>query len=349
MKTKNKILFIAANPKEGEAIKFAQEYREIKRAIKNSQSKKFKLLAPEFDVYPDDFVDSLDQNPWLIHFCGHGYEGGDMVLQKANHEQFVVNTEALLDRIKRVPNLKCFLFSSCFSNELAEKTQSVISYAIGFEGEILNEVAIEFSKRFYKNFTLCETIPHAFRSTLNELDLKKMPKFKPVFKTKDQYIMQEIILKKNYSIEKKLSKKQLKKINKVKNKIHSLGSKKQSLFCELIKENPFPDIVFWFKENKEKLAKTISKKVLVKKSNSDQKRFARELRILFIFIETTLTNFDYRGFKKQQIKQIPLSFKISFYRKAFDGLIKEVPKSSYSDEEIAYLLDNARYLKSFLE
>ncbi|PPK18672.1 hypothetical protein CV015_01675, partial [Staphylococcus haemolyticus] len=68
-----KILILAANPKQTSRLRLNEEVRDIKEGLRLSQQRDKFILQQEWAVRPRDVRrDVLDFRPNIIHFSGHG-------------------------------------------------------------------------------------------------------------------------------------------------------------------------------------------------------------------------------------------------------------------------------------
>ena len=151
-----KILFIAANPPDYKVIEWEREHKAISKILKNSQ---YKISSVLTRANADDLDDYAQKQFWLIHFSGHGCEGGKLIFEDENRNGFIMRKDDFVDWLDEMNGLKCVFLSACETDELAAEIESIVDYAIGFKGTILNEDAIEFAKAFYESLTKYQTVP----------------------------------------------------------------------------------------------------------------------------------------------------------------------------------------------
>lgn len=248
-------------------------------------------------------------------------------------------------------NLKCIVLCSCNSAFLSEDLKDLIEYTIGFKGVLENEDSILFTKLLYKNFLASETNPHAFQRTIADLRTNNYPRkgdLVPVFKTKNSYVMNHVILKSNYEMRLQLQEEQIQEVEALEQKINSVSNELKTLLLELIEENPFPNGVFWFIENKNNLAFEVGKIVKFNEPERQQEQFIGEIDMMFDVLKIALVSFDYQGFSKEDLKCIPKKSKKHEYLRGFEELIKLIPNSIRSVEFNAFFNDNIKYVQSMI-
>ena len=340
-----KILFIAANPNGYETIEWELEHKAIIKVLKNSQYEVSSVLARAMASDLDDYA---KKKFWLIHFSGHGCEGGKLIFEDENREGFIMRKDDFLNWLSAMNGLKCVFLSACETDELAAEIEGMVDYAIGFKGTILNEDAIEFCKAFYESLTRCETLPFAYKDARMKLRRRKYQgASNVVLKSKYNYIMSAIYEGKTKELKAQYAENEalVAEIDLIQQEVNRMKAGGQKLFMELLRDNPYPRGVLWFDENMESLAFKLSHIVLNGKSEYEQKYFALDLKVAFNLLRSALVTFDLKGFTKANLKDVTIRVvKTAYYKQAFDLLPTLVP-DTYSDEFIAYLRENCTYIK----
>ena len=359
------ILFISSSPRSGKHIRAKEEFKIIKKELKNVDANKLHLLLPEFDVSPEEFLEALEeQAPKIVHFSGHGFIDGEPIFETIEFERFILKTKSFLSILKEYSGIKCLFFNSCNSTLLIQEAVQYIDFGIGIKGTISEETAIKFANHFYKSLKSTETIPLAYWSAVKKLRLLRVPDFSPVFSfhPKFKFTMKQIISdyskKKLLDSKNKLNQERLleeKSIKETKNQIVQLENnfnkiKKENIdeFLELLEECPFPRLVFWFYQNKNSLCEQISEQLFVGLSTKEKKYFSEELMFFFNFIEASMVTFDIKGISVNHIHSIPRSFKKKQYIRALGILKISVPKL-YESESILFFKENVAYIEKLLK
>ena len=343
-----KILFIAANPNNYEVIEWEQEHKAITKILKNSQYEVSSVLArataSDLDHYEKDKF-------WLIHFSGHGCEGGKLVFEDDNRKGFIMRKDDFLNWISTMNGLKCVFLSACETDELAAEIEGMVDYAIGFKETILNEDAIEFCKAFYESLIQFETVPFAYKDARMKLRRRKYQgASNVVLKSKYNYIMNGIYEGKTEELKARYAENEVlvAEIDLLQQEANRMKKGGQKLFMKLLRDNPYPQGVVWFDENMESLAFKLSAIVLNGRAENEQKYFAMDLKIAFNFLLSALVTFDHKDFTKADLKdKNPRIVKTTYYKQAFD-LLPTLAPNTYSDEFILYLRENCNYIKGLL-
>ena len=363
MSEKRKIVFIAANPKNLPDTDWLSEYKVIEQVFNdNNLDSKFELKTA-FDTTPDKFLKYVQgRKIWLIHYSCHGSDTGKIVLQDEQDKSFTVRESHFLDVIKGVQGLKCVLFASCNSDKLTEQTQHKIDYSIGFSGSILfsdeneNKAAIEeFITNFYESFSKVESIPMAYRFTIERLGLKKAKNINVSFKCKNSIIMtainsgRKVELEEMYTQQKSNSA-ELKQINAdietLETKVQTAKTNVEKEFWQLLEQSYSPSIdgVIWFNDNKKALADKVAELVMDKPENRPY--FAEDLNILFDTVKYSLVMTENDQFDESVMTGMFTYDKI-YYKSALDRLLEFVPEC-YSEDYYPYFKDNINYIKSLI-
>lgn len=369
------ILFIAANPKEGKDIKWQNEFKIIRRVIKNNLSlKDYCKIEVEPDATSEDFLDCLrNDKPWMMHFAGHGLDkSGEIVLVNKDNSKKPIKTEDLLNVLKNSEGLDCILFSSCYSSNIIEKAHKIIKYCIGFKAGINTNQCVLFAEEFYRNLDLneIESIRHAFQRTMTNIKFNQQDNFEPILKSRRSFIMKEIIKNQRLDLVKELTpdglneldyiEKQIKMnlvdISQLENESYFLKSDLHLINSQLTREqekylanHEFAMEILWFINNRETLSQKLANIIFPFENERRIRYFAKELNIMFNFLEAALVTDDYSDLLEEDFSFEVLEFDISFYKTAFDNLDKLILKERpLSNDFLAYLKDNTNYIKTLL-
>ncbi len=145
---KLKILVFQANTKN---LNLNQEFYCIESAIEKSPNRSLfdkPIFKPVYST--DDIRRAIaNENPQIVHFCGHALEDGSLKLENDSNESFV-SPETLKSFFEgREDIIKCVLLNACDTAEATVAISHHIDYTIGMNDKIIDEVAIEFAKGFY--------------------------------------------------------------------------------------------------------------------------------------------------------------------------------------------------------
>lgn len=147
-KQQQKILILSAIP---HGLRLDKEIREIEDAIRRAVKRdSFKIIVRPA-VRPQDIRRAIaDEQPQIVHFCGHGLNNGYLLLEDDGENNKPVAPEALASLFKLHANyVRCVLLNACYSEKPAEAISQHIDYVIGMNNPIQDKAAIEFAKGFY--------------------------------------------------------------------------------------------------------------------------------------------------------------------------------------------------------
>ncbi|MFK8102648.1 MAG: hypothetical protein AB8G15_08990 [Saprospiraceae bacterium] len=173
---KDKILFLASNPKNTIHLRLDEEVRKIEEGLKRSKKREDFTLIKKFALQAIDLRRVLlDENPSYIHFSGHGTGHGGIVLE---------NTQGLSDEVasKTIKglfylfrkNIKCIFLNACYSEQQVKELFGFIPFVIGMNNKILDDAAIIFSEAFYDGIANGREIEFSFDLAINAIEHFKL-------------------------------------------------------------------------------------------------------------------------------------------------------------------------------
>lgn len=146
-----KILILAANPKQTVRLRLDEELRDIKEGLQRAQNRENFDLRYDLAVRPRDIRRAiLDYRPNIIHFSGHGAGVQGLAFEDEIGNEQLVTGEALAGLFGQFSNqVECVLLNACYSQVQADAIAQHINYVIGMNDQIQDEAAIEFVVGFY--------------------------------------------------------------------------------------------------------------------------------------------------------------------------------------------------------
>ncbi|WP_169219658.1 GUN4 domain-containing protein [Brasilonema sp. UFV-L1] len=143
-----KILILAAIP---HSLRLDKEIREIESAIRGASNRGSFEIKIRTAVRPQDIRQAIaEEQPLIVHFCGHGLEDGSLLLEDNDGNNKPVSPKALASLLKlHADGVKCVVLNACYSEKTAVAISQYISYVIGMNNPIKDSAAIEFSTGFY--------------------------------------------------------------------------------------------------------------------------------------------------------------------------------------------------------
>jgi GUN4-like/Effector-associated domain 1/CHAT domain len=173
-----KILVLTAIP---HGLRLDKEIREIEDAIKRAVKRDSYEIKIRTAVRPQDIRRAIaEEQPSIVHFCGHGEKDGSFVLEDNggnNKAVFPVGLAALFELHTKY--VKCVLLNACYSFKPAEAISQHINYVIGMNQPIQDEAAIVFAQGFYDglgydNIDNIDVIQRAFNEGIVAIKLENL-------------------------------------------------------------------------------------------------------------------------------------------------------------------------------
>jgi hypothetical protein len=171
------ILFLSANPKDTDGLRLEEEIREIEQSILRAQKKDRFNLIKKGAVRVSDLQFYLTQDkPAIVHFCGHGNQQGQIILENNIGQAISVPPAALERAFKAIrDNVRCVVLNACFSYAQACAISKHIDCVVGMSSSIQDEAAIAFSSAFYLGIASGASVKVAFDQGITEIMLWSIP------------------------------------------------------------------------------------------------------------------------------------------------------------------------------
>ncbi len=147
-KKPQKILILAAIP---HGLRLDKEIRNIEDAIQRANERDLFEIKVRTAVRPQDIRRAIaEEQPFIVHFCGHGEQDGSLQLEDDDGNKRAVPPSGLASLFKlHALSVQCVLLNACYSEKPAEAISEYINYAVGMNNPIYDSTAIEFAKGFY--------------------------------------------------------------------------------------------------------------------------------------------------------------------------------------------------------
>ncbi len=167
-----KILILSSNPRND--LKLEREIKDLKNVIKRSKNRTEFEIEFELEVHPEELQELLLENePRIVHFCGHGTGKEGLVLQNNAGREQVVSTEALSNLFELFDKqVECVLLNACYSEVQADATVQYINYVIGMSQEIRDDEAIAFATGFYRALGWGKSIEESYKFGCNAIQIQ---------------------------------------------------------------------------------------------------------------------------------------------------------------------------------
>jgi len=147
---KHTILFLAANPSGTNRLALDQEVRAIYVELERSGYRDCFKFETRWAAEPLDLLRELRKlKPTVVHFSGHGDQGG-LYFQDTTSLPQVVTTEALEATFGAAgASVQLVVLSACYTEPQAEALIAHVDSVVGTRGSILDVAARSFAVGFY--------------------------------------------------------------------------------------------------------------------------------------------------------------------------------------------------------
>jgi CHAT domain len=143
-----KILILTAIP---HGLRLDKEIRGIEEAIRRSTTRDLFEICIRTAVRSQDIRRAIaEEQPQIVHFCGHGLEDGSLMLEDDGGNNKPVSPEGLASLFNSHKDyVNCVLLNACHSEKTAVAISQYINYVIGMNQSIEDKAAIVFAQGFY--------------------------------------------------------------------------------------------------------------------------------------------------------------------------------------------------------
>lgn len=168
-----RILILAANPKNSSRLRLDAELREIEDGLVRAKRRDQFELVQKWAVRPRDLQRAiLEVNPYIVHFSGHGVGENGLVLENDVGEVKLISAAALEDLFELFSaEIECLLLNACYSEVQAEAISQHIPYVIGMNKAIGDNAALAFSVGFYDALGAGKSIEFAYKFACNAIHI----------------------------------------------------------------------------------------------------------------------------------------------------------------------------------
>jgi uncharacterized repeat protein (TIGR01451 family) len=161
-----KVLILAANPPDTEALRIDREISEIQKTIRSGKDRDNIEVSIHLAVGPADIIQALlDHEPRLVHFAGHGGgPSGSIAVENDYGLAHIVPVDGVVHLFRTFgSSVRCVLVNACDTEKLAWELSAVVPYAIGMRQSVRDMSSIRFSAGFYQALAAGKSIEEAFQ------------------------------------------------------------------------------------------------------------------------------------------------------------------------------------------
>lgn len=191
----NKILILAANPKDTSRLRLDEELREIEEGLLRAKKRDQFVLKTALAVrHRDIHRQILDFEPQIVHFSGHGEGENGLLFEDVMGQIKLVDAVALADLFELfAEHVKCVLLNACYSEIQAKAIAQHIDYVIGMNQAIGDKAAIEFAVGFYDALGAGKNVEFAYKLGCRVIRMAGSSEhITPVLLTKNQSGSEEV-------------------------------------------------------------------------------------------------------------------------------------------------------------
>ena len=166
MSTARLLFFTGPQSQNTTQVELHKEFESLKNILEKQQA--IELLLPTLTGKYSDLVRLLAEKdgPDLLHFAGHGHSR-DLMLLNENNQQTRLGLEDATKLFAHCPQMGVVL-NACSSARIAESISGSVRFAVGYRGKLLDEVAISFTKSFYRGLSGGKMLADAFEIAVLE-------------------------------------------------------------------------------------------------------------------------------------------------------------------------------------
>src|SRR5436190_2130732 len=146
-----RVLFLAANPCDTDALRLGEGVRRIFEAIESGTAREAFQFEYQLALRPSDLQRLLlKYEPHIVHFSGHGNEKGEIVFEDDQGNSRPIDKKVLANVLRLHSRTIGLVFLNAgFSSSQAEAISSAVDYTLGIDKAFGDTAAITFAAAFY--------------------------------------------------------------------------------------------------------------------------------------------------------------------------------------------------------
>lgn len=168
------ILFLAANPKDTQALDLDKEVEILREVVESGRHQERIRIDQRWEVSFDKLQQTiLKLSPQIIHFSGHGMAEG-LLLENESGFAEVVSADTLGSLFGPLQQeVFCVILNACYSENQAKVIGTHIPFVVGMNTAISDEAALLFTRGFYRGLANRLDIEFAFSMGLSLVQSKR--------------------------------------------------------------------------------------------------------------------------------------------------------------------------------
>lgn len=176
MEDRIKILLLTANPMNTQELRLDEEARAIDKALNQAKYRDRFDVRSHWAVQVSDIQEILLRHqPDIVHFCGHGSQYGEIMLEDEVGNSHPVSPTALSELFSILKgNIRCVVLNACFSEQQAHAIAEHIDCVIGMSQTIGDKSAISFATAFYRALGYGRDVWSAFELGRSQINLENL-------------------------------------------------------------------------------------------------------------------------------------------------------------------------------
>lgn len=168
------ILLVMANPVTTGPLQLAAEARDLQEKLRLAKKREMFRVETCLASRPGDLTQAIhDCRPRIIHFSGHGDEGGGLYFEDDAGGAKLVEPDALGSLFRIIgPQVDCVVLNACFSERQGTEIAKYVESVVGMSRGIRDDAARTFTVGFYKALGAGRSIHEAFEFGKAEIALE---------------------------------------------------------------------------------------------------------------------------------------------------------------------------------
>lgn len=168
------ILLVLANPVATGPLQLAAEARDLQEKLRLAKKREMFRVETCLASRPGDLTQAIhDYSPRIIHFSGHGDEGGGLYFEDDAGGAKLVEPDALGSLFRIIgPQVDCVVLNACFSERQGTEIAKYVESVVGMSRAIRDDTARTFTVGFYKALGAGRSIQEAFEFGKAEIALE---------------------------------------------------------------------------------------------------------------------------------------------------------------------------------